>query len=371
MDLRKYYIMNKDIIVLEFGVDEYNNIVPLHIVRKDILPAGIKNRIPLLSWIQERIAISHRTDILRHFKELGIDHIADIVEITKCVSLNDTFWVKSAESKIHWELVSPYTNPLNSEIARYSFDGAGKINKKLISHSPDFATSGNYPKCWRRENEKIYLYKAGTSLYSNAGQEPYSEYLASTLAEYLDFNSVRYELTNYRNKTATKCECMCTEATGLYSLASYSPEVSTYDSLLSDSRFSNSRKQIIDMLLLDYLTMNTDRHLNNIGILVNNDNQSYISVSPIYDNNLSLLPYYKPSHTDAISHEIETYIEENSEHIVASDGRTFDDLYRLIKSDDTERKIKQASDFRFDASIPRADIAQAILQRQIRRAMKL
>ena len=367
-----YHFMNKDTKVLEFVIDrqfKFTNITITNVLHSHLIPADIANGKNLAAWLDTRLVLSHRTDILKHFSKIGITNLEDIIDITKCISLNDTYWVKRADSRLSWKSVSPYTNSLNSEIAHYSFDGTRQINSKLISHSPDFATSGNYPKCWKRVNERIYLYKAGTSLFSNAGQEPYSEYLASVLADQLNLNHIKYELVRYRNKTATRCECMCTEQTGLYGLASYRPDIDSFKSLLNDREFQRDKKFIIDTLLLDYLTLNTDRHFNNIGVLVDNDTQFLIGISPIYDNNMSLLPYYKPEQLSAA--EMDHYISRNDGEIVSADGTTFDDLYRLIKSNYVIDQIKQLRGFRFDETIPRADVANLVLQRQIDRAFRM
>ena len=43
------------------------------------------------------------------------------------------------------------------------------------------------------------------------------------------------------------------------------------------------------MCILDALILNTDRHLGNFGVLVENDTQRVLSMAPVYDNNRSLL----------------------------------------------------------------------------------
>ena len=63
------------------------------------------------------------------------------------------------------------------------------------------------PKCWRRINGKIYLYKGGTSGFSNTGFEPYSELYAYQIAKAMGINAIRYTLTKDLKKTlCSKCE---------------------------------------------------------------------------------------------------------------------------------------------------------------------
>ena len=55
------------------------------------------------------------------------------------------------------------------------------------------------PKGWRFiEGDGIYLYKGGTSGAANTGNEPYSEYYASQIAQAMGLNAVVYELENWR-----------------------------------------------------------------------------------------------------------------------------------------------------------------------------
>ena len=54
---------------------------------------------------------------------------------------------------------------------------------------------------------KIYLYKGGTSGFSNLGFEPYSEMYAYQVAQVMGVNAIRYTLTKDLKKTlCSKCE---------------------------------------------------------------------------------------------------------------------------------------------------------------------
>ena len=55
------------------------------------------------------------------------------------------------------------------------FTGYGSSVRAAFLSSPEFTTNGMLPKCWRRMENKIYLYKGATSGAANTGMEPYSE----------------------------------------------------------------------------------------------------------------------------------------------------------------------------------------------------
>ena len=153
-----FYIMNKDTPVAEIICSDINGIEQIYlnnIINNNIVPLSIRNGLSINDWIRNRLVMSHRKDIMKMFKSIGITKTADILQVTKGISLNDTYWIKSATSKTTWSSVSPYRNSLNKEIADYSFTSSRTVSNKQITHSPDFATSGNFPKCWKRINNKI------------------------------------------------------------------------------------------------------------------------------------------------------------------------------------------------------------------------
>lgn len=53
--------------------------------------------------------------------------------------------------------------------------------------------------------------------------------------------------------------------------------------------------KLSDMLVVDALILNTDRHLGNFGFLIDNDTGIIIGTAPLYDHNLQFLPYASES----------------------------------------------------------------------------
>ena len=372
--------MNKDVPILRFGSTTQKGI-STGIVIKEVY----SNTIPLIfsmgriidinEWLKGRLVLSHRRDILKQLEFIGIVKIFDIISITNCISLNDTYWVKQVGSKINWDRVSPYRNPLNSAIADYAIGSGRSFNGKKISSSPDFSTGGSFPKCWKRVNGVIYLYKTGSSGFSNSGMEPYSEIYASKLMEKLDIPHITYELVNYKNRLATRCPCMCSEKIGLYQVGDLTVIREGYEDLVKQGFVSP--EYLSEMLLVDYLSLNTDRHLGNIGILVDNDSQVLLKGSPIYDNNMSFVPYFVPDNSKKLSQSLEEYIigaDSNGDILRASDGSTFEDIFRLslkLGGNKIVSKVKNLRGFRFKTSMPRDRVANAVLDRQLTIANKI
>lgn len=233
-----FYLMNKDNIVLEFNLERTVLGLSYSIVGEvmEVLPRGLKD---FSEWVKSRYIFSHRNDITLLFRQLGINKLEDYLDITNCISITDTFWVKSVDSKKSWRNVSPYCNSLNKTIAEFSF--TGKVNGKYITGSPDLSTGGNFPKCWKKNNGEIYLYKAGTSGAFNAGYEPYSEVFAYQLANYLGLDCVEYKYALYKGKDVSVCKNMCSESVGLISLRDMLDDDCTdFEKLLSLYRERNN-----------------------------------------------------------------------------------------------------------------------------------
>ena len=61
------------------------------------------------------------------------------------------------------------------------------------------------------------------------------------------------------------------------------------------------------MLVLDAITFNVDRHLGNMGLLVDNDTQEITGIAPNFDFNLSMLPYVTKEEFDDIGRKLLDY----------------------------------------------------------------
>lgn len=360
-----FSIMNKDVKILDFGIkrDSYTlNFSIIKVYNERQVPISIKSKFSdLRTWIESRYILAYRKDTLNFFKNIGIDNVEDFISITKCVSLNDTYWVKPMNSRLSWKAVSPYTNPINKNISDYSFNN--KLCTKNIGSSPDFSTDGNFPKCWKRMNDEIFLLKAGTTGYSNAGNEVYSEVFAYQLAKFLGLNCIEYTLTQHKGVEVSKCKLICDETTGIVSLRQYINNSNTDFKYLVD-KFNS--KYIHEMLVFDYLICNTDRHFGNIWLFIDNSTQKVIGFTPIGDNNLSCIPYYVEDEN------LHYYIND----IRAKDGRTWKELLSLIDKNVAKEVIYKAKGFWFKPiGRPKADkrvtILNNMLHYQIKEALKI
>lgn len=317
-----FQLMNKNNLIGEFTInpDLYYSFYKL----TDSLPLDFTD---INSWIKSRKIFTCAKDIESFFATLGISSDIDFIELFNCTSLHDTFWVRPYSSNKLWKEVSPYHNDYSKYVSFYSLEGIiGNKDFKYVS--PDVATDGSFPSTWRfRGINSIEYYKAGSKFTLpafNSGFEPYSEYYACVVSKYLGFRCVDYKLKNYRHREGkeeiiTVCPSYTNSEVG--SISATRLELHSYEAVLDycEKLSDSALNTCLDMFFLDCLLLNTDRHFGNIEFLFDTDTLQIFDISPIYDNNNSLLPRFMPK-----------YDKFNRSDYTARDGRTFEELYTLI-----------------------------------------
>ena len=318
IDADNYLIMNKNNVVAEFDlystIKEYGK-----------MPYDYTN---VHEWLEARAKLNCTNDAKKFLKAIGLEKEADIIDATHCVSLHDTFWVKRKGSNLSWENISPFRQDYSKVVSTYALEGIYLGNNDKKYFSPVVGTGGSFPHTWKYSPNNIKFIKAGSKYTlggSNSGREPYSEYYASIVSEYLGFNHVKYTIRNHvrqdkRVDVVTECKCFTSEKIGtvtanLLDLHTYE-EVIDYCKNLSKNAYAT----ILNMLFLDCLLLNTDRHFSNIEFFIDNDTLEVKDITPIFDNNYSFLPRF-----------IEGCDEFNREEYIAYGNRTFKDLYKLVK----------------------------------------
>lgn len=143
----QYLLLNKDTVWLEFHCEQNEYLETS--AREDnwhtgLRPFGYTN---LTDFLERRKAPKHRAYIAQLLREYGCDTLEGYLDVAHALSLNDTFWVKKADSALCWKDVSLYRNPFNEVISEAAFDGSFS-SSAFSSTSPEFSTDGQYAKCW-------------------------------------------------------------------------------------------------------------------------------------------------------------------------------------------------------------------------------
>ena len=357
--IREYLLMNRDLPVLRFACERNAFDEPEFAELEwltELRPIGYGK---LGDFLLCRQAPKHRKHIKELLERYDCDDLEGFLRVTHALSLNDTFWVKEADSDLCWESVSLYQNEFDQLVSEAAFDGVIS-ETDLSSTSPEFGTDGYYAKCWVRDSDGIWLYKSGSGLYVI---EPVSEFLVSQLAQRICPNVVQYDLELYHDKLVSKCPLFTTEATGLAKASAVFHGERTIPRLLSYCQALGSDSDFRRMCVLDAITLNPDRHYGNFGFLFDNQTMAIIGMAPVFDNNRALFPELDEN---ALASP-DWYID----HCRPKLGRDFIITARGMMTDEIRADLEKLKDFQFEnhLRIPiskrRLDLLSALVQRQI------
>ena len=266
--------------------EENKNLFPLDLA--ELSESGIE------SWIRHRSIPKNRAyvDTLLSSLGLSINRPFDLIRVSKGLSLNDCYWLKQEYSRDSFDSVNLYDNRFSRVLGQIAFTGYGSSNVSGLTSSPEFTTNGMLPKCWRRIEGKIYLYKGGTMGAANTGNEPYSEFYAYQIGKILGVNAVPYSLSKWKNTLCSTCELFTSKdvsfvPVGRIVRSGGMQAVRAYYKKLG----AEFEKALNDMFIFDALIFNTDRHYGNFGFLIDSHTNKIIAPAPLFDHGNSLFHF--------------------------------------------------------------------------------
>ena len=313
----------------------------------DDLPSGVNDEKSLYRWLRKRTIPKNRAFVAQILKNQNIepnDFIA-LLNVSKGLSLNDVYWVVDENFEGSFDDYNLYDNDFSEILSLIAY--TGEYNTSTDSPiSPEWTTSGNLPKCWRRIDGKLYLYKAGTSreiLGDREGYEPYSEFYISKILDYLQIEHIKYDLNMFKDKLASVCECFCDKNYSLVPMCDIvkSGEYSELKRFINDNGF---QKDFSNMILIDALTYNGDRHYDNFGVIKDNQTNKYIKLAPIYDNGLGLFSYL----SDYTLLNEERFKDEKERATISKWGFLHSTLLFDNLNDDTLRKLINMKSYKLE-----------------------
>ena len=295
-----YELKHYDVSLVHFSATEDTNTPEINILwsneaKKHLLPLDLKlTNNGLAKWLKHRIIPKNRANVHSFLTKCGlnINRPMTIIRVSKGLSLNDCYWVVEEGFKGTYDKFNLYDNRFSQVLALIAFTGYGSSIRTSLASCPEFTTNGMLPKCWRRKDGKIMLYKGGTSGASNTGNEPYSEYYAVQIAKTLGINAIEYGLSKWKGELCSTCELFTSKEysflpVGRIITSGGMTAVREYYEKLGDEFV----EALNDMLVLDAIIMNTDRHFGNFGFLVDNKTNKIVAPAPLFDHGNSLLNF--------------------------------------------------------------------------------
>lgn len=84
-----------------------------------------------------------------------------ILDTCKGLSVNDSYWLDDGHEDLSFDDVNLFDNDLDEALSIVAYTGYSSGIKHKLGLSTEWTTNGQYPKAWRRIDDKLVLYKQG------------------------------------------------------------------------------------------------------------------------------------------------------------------------------------------------------------------
>lgn len=279
---------------------------------KELLPLDLQLTSDGISkWLKHRTIPKNRAYVHNFLSKCGLNanRPMNIIKVSKGLSLNDCYWIVEENFEGSFEKYNLYDNRFSKILALIAFTGYGSSIRTSLASCPEFTTNGMLPKCWRRQDGTIKLYKGGTSGASNTGKEPYSEYYAAQVAKTLGIQAIDYNLSMWNGELCSTCELFTTKEYSFLPVG----RIVTLGGMNAVYEFYKTLgpefvRALNDMYVFDAIICNTDRHFGNFGFLVDNHTNKIVAPAPLFDHGNSLFNYAGNEDFESID-TLQTYVD--------------------------------------------------------------
>lgn len=387
----KCILMNKNtkIMLVEYnttfnGIEKIYDIYNINYAPLSILNAnntlGTNLAKAVNEWFKGRGIPSWRKDLEKLLEKLNVSSKEELLNKSYALSLSDQYWLKEENSNVKWQDINFFTNDFEYEAyLEASLDSSSKLitsKDKAILRSPNNTTDGMLQKGWIIENGKRILVK-GT--YTSSREEPFNEWLASQISKRLGFYYCNYfvEWTD-KTKLISKCENFVSEdeeiisAYDVFKSEKKPNNINDYEfyiQILEKNNVLNARKNVEDMFILDYLMLNTDRHLKNFGVIRNVNTLEWVRTTPIFDTGQSMEcdKYLDEMNFSSGTGKFFTNTNKNYEDILKVIGKDIVniDIHKLDGLCDEYRSLLEKYKDKLDMSSKRIEKLVSGLQKRI------
>ena len=294
-------LMHKRLAVAELELDDATGFIhkvdavpaPEHLPVGVPFRKGMADRGALNDWWSDRSIPASRSGIQQALEILDIPNPKLLLLRCYGLSLSDQYWICPRGSGLTWEEINFFDNPFSDDMGDVLF-GSPKREPEFDFSSPDNTSDGFLKKRWKIIHGKRCLIKGGSNPFQ---QQPFNEVIASDMMQSLGIPHVPYSVIWSEGRPYSVCEDFVTRDTELISAwrimqtQKKSNSVSVYQHFVSCCQslgIPDVIPALDQMILLDYLIANEDRHFNNFGVLRNAETLEWLGMAPIFDSGSSL-----------------------------------------------------------------------------------
>lgn len=295
-----YTLMHREVPVAEIVLNPENGWVQKigEVYDEAHVPVGVSvkkgqiNRRELNEWWRGRGIPASRDAFYGLLESFGVATTELLAERCYGLSLSDQYWICPENSGLKWSEINFFENTFSEDVGNILF-GRPVTGQPMSLVSPDNTSDGWLKKKWKIVNDRRCLIKGGSGL---AQQEPYNEALAAKIMERLSIPHVGYSVIEEKGYPFSICEDFITPDTELvtawYLMQTRKKEnhVSVYQHYVNcceEHDIPDIQRALDEMLVVDYIILNEDRHQNNFGVVRDAKTLTYRGAAPIFDSGTS------------------------------------------------------------------------------------
>ncbi len=304
MEEKLYSLMHRDDPVCAISIDTVSCAIlraskPVH---PELLPLGGSiDSAMLKKWWQRRAVPVGQGKIQRILEQMGIATPQEYLVKNLGLSLADHYWIKPLDMELGWADINLFTNDFRDPVGDMQFDLEldAVHNLPTNAFSPSSSTQGDLTKKWIIADGKRCLVKGN---HGGNSQESLNEIVATLLHQKQDkVPFVSYSAMRLGDNQQIYCVCDSFTSDEVELI----PAIDIVDSKKKDNAMSmyehfihictkhgmdeSAVRTFLEyQILSDFVLTNTDRHLNNFGVLRNANTLEFIGMAPIFDSGNSM-----------------------------------------------------------------------------------
>lgn len=301
-DLR-FFLMHKDIVIAQMEIDDARpHKITFTKDASEHLPLGAQMNMMLFhEWWKDRAVPRTRQGARSALKRLGYPTTGHMLVDNLALSLTDCYWIKPFKADISWSDVSLFINPFVDYFGEITINSNADVGRR--SRFSLATSQGEVRKKWviRTDGTRAMVKGNWADTYQQSINEAFASLMhrLQGVMPYTEYELLPLETKDDKDGLGCICNLFTNEETEF---------VSAWEVLCnakkrgSDSYYSHFRKQCLRHgmdeeyferfmsyeILIDILITNTDRHMNNIGILRDPVTLKWKGFAPIYDNGNSM-----------------------------------------------------------------------------------
>ena len=303
MQEKMYYLMHRDDPVCMVSIDPVSGTM-LRVSQKKVqklLPMGGSIDTEMLrKWWQRRAVPMSQGKIQRILEQMGITTPQEYLVKNLGLSLTDHYWIKPLDMDLGWKDINLFTNDFRDPVGDMQFDEqAGTMELPENAFSPSSSVQGELRKKWIIMDGKRCLVKGN---HGSNSQESLNEVVATLLHKkqarqpYVTYNTMRL---GDDSQIYCVCESFTSDevelipAIDVVDSKKRNNATSLYEHFIQVCREHGLDEDITRpfleyQILTDFILTNTDRHLNNFGVLRDTKTLKFIGMAPIFDSGNSM-----------------------------------------------------------------------------------